>query len=295
MKMKFKIKGKKYSLEGLLILLPAVLLYGLVIVFPVCNTFYTSFFEWNGIKQVPYEFVGLDNYITFFHDYQTATAFKNVFMLAAVGCLCTIPIAFFLATVINKQFFGLRLFKTFYFIPVVINRIAISLMFTFILYPKMGPFTIVMEKLGFDGINVLGNFNTAMIGVCFIYMWCDAGFQMVVFSSGLAGIPDELYEAAAIDGVNSRQKLWYITLPMMKSTFKIVIIFVFTGAFKMFDLVMGLTAGGPGGATEVPNTLLYNNAFTYNRIGYADSIAVVIVLICLTFSFIVNKGFSERD
>ena len=293
--MKFKIKGKKYSLEGLLILLPAVLLYGLIIVFPVCNTFYTSFFEWNGIKQVPYEFVGLDNYITFFHDYQTATAFKNVFMLAAVGCLCTIPIAFFLATVINKQFFGLRLFKTFYFIPVVINRIAISLMFTFILYPKMGPFTIVMEKLGFDGINVLGNFNTAMIGVCFIYMWCDAGFQMVVFSSGLAGIPDELYEAAAIDGVNSRQKLWYVTLPMMKSTFKIVIIFVFTGAFKMFDLVMGLTAGGPGGATEVPNTLLYNNAFTYNRIGYADSIAVVIVLICLTFSFIVNKGFRERD
>lgn len=292
--MKFKIKGKKYSLEGILILLPAVILYGLVIVFPVCNTLYTSFFEWNGIAQEPYVFVGFENYITFFNDYQTATAFKNVFMLAGIGCVGTIPIAFFLATVINKKFHGLRLFKTFYFMPVVINRIAISLMFIFILYPKMGPFTVLMQQFGLDNVNVLGNYNTAMLGVCLIYMWCDAGFQMIVFSSGLAAIPDEIYEAAAIDGVNSRQRLFYITLPMVKSTFKIVLIFVFTGAFKMFDLVMGLTAGGPGGATEVPNTLLYNNAFTYNRIGYADSIAVVIVVICLLFSFIVNKIFKER-
>ena len=91
------------------------------------------------------------------------------------------------------------------------------------------------------------------------------------------------------------QKLRYITLPMMKSTFKIVLVFVFTGAFKMFDLVMGLTSGGPGGATEVPNTLLYNNAFTYSRLGYADSIAVVVVLICLAFSFVVNLVFRQRD
>ena len=97
--MKFRINGKKYSPEGVLLLLPALLLYGAVIVFPVCSTFYTSFFEWNGIKQQAYRFVGLENYRTFFHDYQTATAFKNVFMLAGTGVFLTIPIAFFLATV----------------------------------------------------------------------------------------------------------------------------------------------------------------------------------------------------
>ena len=219
----------------------------------------------------------------FFHDYQTATAFKNVFMLAGTGVFLTIPIAFFLATVINQKFRGLRLFKTFYFMPVVINRIAISLMFTFILYPKMGPVTVLLREFGIRGL-----INTPIRELChghaggmLIYMWCDAGFQMIVFSSGLAAIPDEIYEAAQIDGVSSFQKLRYITIPMMKSTFKIVLVFVFTGAFKMFDLVMGLTSGGPGGATEVPNTLLYNNAFTYSRLGYADSIAVVVVLICL--------------
>ena len=252
--MKFRIIRKKYSPEGVLLLLPALLLYGAVIVFPVCSTFYTSFFEWNGIKQQAYRFVGLENYRTFFHDYQTATAFKNVFMLAGTGVFLTIPIAFFLATVINQKFRGLRLFKTFYFMPVVINRIAISLMFTFILYPKMGPVTVLLREFGIRGVNILGNYATAMPAVCLIYMWCDAGFQMIVFSSGL-----------------------------------------FTGAFKMFDLVMGLTSGGPGGATEVPNTLLYNNAFTYSRLGYADSIAVVVVLICLAFSFVVNLVFRQRD
>ena len=271
--MKFRINGKKYSPEGVLLLLPALLLYGAVIVFPVCSTFYTSFFEWNGIKQQAYRFVGLENYRTFFHDYQTATAFKNVFMLAGTGVFLTIPIAFFLATVINQKFRGLRLFKTFYFMPVVINRIAISLMFTFILYPKMGPVTVLLREFGIRGVNILGNYATA----------------------GLAAIPDEIYEAAQIDGVSSFQKLRYITIPMMKSTFKIVLVFVFTGAFKMFDLVMGLTSGGPGGATEVPNTLLYNNAFTYSRLGYADSIAVVVVLICLAFSFVVNLVFRQRD
>ena len=179
--------------------------------------------------------------------------------------------------------------------PVVINRIAISLMFTFILYPKMGPVTVLLREFGIRGVNILGNYATAMPAVCLIYMWCDAGFQMIVFSSGLAAIPDEIYEAAQIDGVSSFQKLRYITIPMMKSTFKIVLVFVFTGAFKMFDLVMGLTSGGPGGATEVPNTLLYNNAFTYSRLGYADSIAVVVVLICLAFSFVVNLVFRQRD
>ena len=164
-----------------------------------------------------------------------------------------------------------------------------------ILYPRMGPFVALMRALGFRNINVLGNASTAMLGVCLIYMWYDAGFQMIVFSSGLAAIPDELYEAAKIDGVTPAQNLWYITIPMMKSTFKIVLVFVFTGAFKMFDLVMALTAGGPGGATEVPNTPLYNNAFTYNRVGYADSIAVVVLLICLTFAATVNRLFQEKD
>ncbi|MCI9001318.1 MAG: sugar ABC transporter permease [Oscillibacter sp.] len=293
--MRTRRKKRLRNKEGIFLLLPALGLYSFVILIPVCNMIYTSFFDWNGIKQQAYRFVGLQNYIDFFRDYQTETAFKNVFLLAGIGVFCTIPIAFFLATVINKKFFGLRFFKTFYFIPVVINRVAISLMFIFILYPRMGPFVALMRALGFGNINVLGNASTAMLGVCLIYMWCDAGFQMIVFSSGLAAIPDELYEAAKIDGVTPAQNLWYITIPMMKSTFKIVLVFVFTGAFKMFDLVMALTAGGPGGATEVPNTLLYNNAFTYNRVGYADSIAVVVLLICLTFAATVNRLFQEKD
>ena len=100
------------------------------------------------------------------------------------------------ATVINQRFRGLRLFKTFYFMPVVINRIAISLMFTFILYPKMGPVTVLLKELGIRGVNILGNYSTATPAVCLIYMWCDAGFQMIVFSSGLACLLYTSYPAS---------------------------------------------------------------------------------------------------
>ena len=111
---------------------------------------YTLLFEWNGIAQEPYVFVGFENYITFFNDYQTATAFKKCIYAGWYRMCRNNTDCIFLATVINKKFHGLRLLRLFYFMPVVINRIAISLMFIFILYPKMGPFTVLMQQ--FDWI-----------------------------------------------------------------------------------------------------------------------------------------------
>ena len=294
--MQYKLFGKKYPVEGILMLLPILLLYGIVIIYPLFNMVYTSFFEWSGIVSVPYKFVGLDNYIAFFTDFYTMTAFKNILILIVTGVIFTIPISFFLATVINKKFFGLRAVKTFYFLPVVINRVAIGLMFTFIFFPQTGPFPVILSMLGIaNNVNILGNINTAMWGVAFVNTWNDAGFQMIIFSSGMASIPDDIYEAAEIDGVTPWQKLIYITLPMMKSTFKIVLVFILTGAFKVFDLIMALTSGGPGSATQVPSTLLYKNAFTFSKFGYADSIAVLTVVLCLLITYMINHFFRTKS
>lgn len=294
--LRFTIHKKHYTLSGVLMVLPILILYGVVVLYPLLSMVYTSFFSWNGIASVPMEFVGWSNYAKFWADPNTKTAFLNIGILCITGIFATLPISFFLATVINRKFFGLRVVKTMYFLPVVINRMAICLMFTFLLLPGSGPIPVILEKLGLvEHLNLLGNVNTAMWTVAFVNMWSNVGFQMILFSSGMAAIPEELYEAAALDGVTPWQRLIYVTIPQLRSTFAIVIIFILTGTFKVFDFVIGLTGGGPAYATEVPTTLLYKNAFTFGKFGYANTISVIMVVLCLLIALVVNRVFAERD
>ena len=293
--MLIKVRGKKYRPEAFFMIAPVILLYTFVIIYPLGNMVFTSFFEWNGIPTDPYRFVGIGNYVTFFQDYTTKTAFINLGILCVTGLCVTIPVSLFLATVVSKKFFGIRFVKTCYFLPVVINRIAICQMFTFIMLPGQGPVPVLLKELGIaEHFNLFNDIHTAMWGVALVNMWSNVGFQMIIFSSGMAAISEDVYEAAAMDGVTPWQRLIYITLPQLKPTFKIVVVFVLTGAFKVFDFIMGLTGGGPGYATDVPNTLLYKNAFTYSKFGYANAIAVIMIVLCLVITVVTNRVFAER-
>ena len=293
--MLIKVRGKKYRPEAFFMIAPVILLYTFVIIYPLGNMVFTSFFEWNGIPTDPYRFVGIGNYVTFFQDYTTKTAFINLGILCVTGLFVTIPVSLFLATVVSKKFFGIRFVKTCYFLPVVINRIAICLMFTFIMLPGQGPVPVLLKELGIaEHFNLFNDIHTAMWGVALVNMWSNVGFQMIIFSSGMAAISEDVYEAAAMDGVTPWQRLIYNTLPQLKPTFKIVVVFVLTGAFKVFDFIMGLTGGGPGYATDVPNTLLYKNAFTYSKFGYANAIAVIMIVLCLVITVVTNRVFAER-
>lgn len=293
--MLIKVRGKKYRPEAFFMIAPVILLYTFVIIYPLGNMVFTSFFEWNGIPTDPYRFVGIGNYVTFFQDYTTKTAFINLGILCVTGLFVTIPVSLFLATVVSKKFFGIRFVKTCYFLPVVINRIAICLMFTFIMLPGQGPVPVLLKELGIaEHFNLFNDIHTAMWGVALVNMWSNVGFQMIIFSSGMAAISEDVYEAAAMDGVTPWQRLIYITLPQLKPTFKIVVVFVLTGAFKVFDFIMGLTGGGPGYATDVPNTLLYKNAFTYSKFGYANATAVIMIVLCLVITVVTNRVFAER-
>ena len=293
--MLIKVRGKKYRPEAFFMIAPVILLFTFVIIYPLGNMVFTSFFEWNGIPTDPYRFVGIGNYVTFFQDYTTKTAFINLGILCVTGLFVTIPVSLFLATVVSKKFFGIRFVKTCYFLPVVINRIAICLMFTFIMLPGQGPVPVLLKELGIaEHFNLFNDIHTAMWGVALVNMWSNVGFQMIIFSSGMAAISEDVYEAAAMDGVTPWQRLIYITLPQLKPTFKIVVVFVLTGAFKVFDFIMGLTGGGPGYATDVPNTLLYKNAFTYSKFGYANAIAVIMIVLCLVITVVTNRVFAER-
>ena len=159
--MLIKVRGKKYRPEAFFMIAPVILLYTFVIIYPLGNMVFTSFFEWNGIPTDPYRFVGIGNYVTFFQDYTTKTAFINLGILCVTGLFVTIPVSLFLATVVSKKFFGIRFVKTCYFLPVVINRIAICLMFTFIMLPGQGPVPVLLKELGIaEHFNLFNDIHT---------------------------------------------------------------------------------------------------------------------------------------
>jgi ABC-type sugar transport system permease subunit len=293
--MQYRFQKKVYRLEALLWLLPAVAVFGMFIVWPLINMVRTSFFDWNGMPNLPMAYVGLANYFTFFTDYAAASVIRNMGIMFVMHMLLTLPISFLMASIVNRRMTGVRALKAGYFLPTVINRVAIGMMFNFLILPRVGPITVMLRKLGFGTINLLGNLATVMPTITTVEIWSSCGFYMILFLAGMVAIPEDLYEAGAIDGVNAWQRLCHITIPSLRQTFRIVIVLILTGAFKIFDFVMVLTSGGPGNVSEVPATVIYKRAFLDNRFGYADSIATMTVVACLLITIAFNWIFRERE
>lgn len=286
---------KKGTRQSLLLILPAIILYTLVVAFPLINMTAVSFYEWNGVYGVPKIFVGLSNFIQFFQDKTIASALKNIMILMITSVIFIIPASLFLACVINKEFFGLRFVKAAYFMPVIINKVSIGLLFTFIFYPKDGPFVKLISMLGYEGsINILGDVKLAIWGCAFVLVWCNVGFYMILFSGSMAAISGDIMEAALLDGANGRQAFFYVTIPLLRGTIGIAATLIMMNSFKVYDLIVALTGGGPGVSTEVLSTYLFKNAFYYSRFGYADAIGVMMVVFSLIITAAVNF-FSRED
>ncbi len=180
--------------------------------------------------------------------------------------------------------------------PVIINKVAIGLMFTFILYPKVGPFVKLLEFFGLNSnVNVLGNMDTSIWVCAFVVLWCNTGLHMILFSAAMTSIPAEIYESAKIDGATPFQKLRYITLPLLKGTINMSAILLLTNAFRVFDLIAALTDGGPGYSSQVLTTLIYKNAFYYGEYGYADAIGVMTVIFSIIVMAVANKLLPNKE
>lgn len=282
-------KMKKSHKEAILLTIPAFSVYTFVVAYPLINMAITSFCDWNGVFGVDKKFTGLKNYMTFFTDPVIGLAIKNILVLMITSVIFIVPISLFLASVINKTFWGLRFVKVSYFLPVIINKVSIGLLFTFVFYPKNGPFVEIIRAFGYEKtVNVLGNVDLAIWGAAFVLIWCNVGFYMILFSSAMATIPDELLEAAILDGANGRQKFFYVTVPLIRGTIGIAVTLILMNAFKVYDLIVALTGGGPGNSTEVLSTYLFKNAFYYSRFGYANAIGVMMVVFSLVITVAVH-------
>ena len=291
-----KKKGNQYFII-IIFLLPAVLIYTTILIYPITQTIYQSFFSWNGIAQSALEFVGLDNYKALYGNKEFFQALANSGRFLVVGFVLQMPISFLLGLFITSKFRFVKGFKTSYFLPVVLPMTAVGIMWGFILLPGDGLFNEVLNLLGLGFLvqDWLGSITVVSWTLPMVNLWASVGLNMIIFSAGIVNIPSDIYEAAEIDGATGLAKIFRITIPLMKNTFKTYAILCITGCLKVFDIVFIMTSGGPNKASDVPATMLYYSGFKYQRFGLANSIGVSIFVLGLIASILINKFIRNGD
>lgn len=276
------LKSASAKLNVAAFLLPAVVIYLTLLIIPLLSAVYFSFMDWNGISGTPLVFVGLKNYLSAFKDPSFVLSLKNMIRMVVFSVLFHTPIALLLAVALNTRFKGFKLFKVLFFVPTVFPLASIGLMWYFVFMPT-GLLNSFFKAVGLSAFVQpwLVNPATAMNTIVFVNIWAGIGYFLVILLAGLTTIPEELYEAASIDGANSVSKFFNITIPMLKPTLFMCILLDIIGSVKVFDLVFAMTGGGPNGLTNLPTTLMYNEAFKYNHYGVGSAIGIIVLIICL--------------
>lgn len=290
------VKNKKMRRTVILFLLPAFVIYTLFQIIPLIAAAYFSFVEWNGIGGAALDFVGIQNYIDAFKNPQFILSLKNMAKMVIFSVIFHTPIALLLATAINTKCKGYRAFKALFFVPTVFPLTAVGLMWYFVFMPT-GSFNALLSKIGLVDLVTpwLVNPGTAMNTIVFVNIWAGIGYYMVIILAGLTMIPEDLYEAAAIDGASKVKCFFKITIPMLKPTLSMCILMDIIGSVKVFDLVFAMTQGGPNGLTNLPTTLMYNEAFKYSHYGMGSAIGIIILIICLVGTMLSNKVMSRQE
>lgn len=272
---------------------PAVLIYLIIAFIPILMSGYYSTLEWNGITGKV--FVALNNYIDLAKNKAFLLSARNSFILAVASIVFQLIPALFLAIVLSRKIKGEKVYRTIYFIPVLLSTVVIGQLFLKIYNPEYGALNAILKKFGFEGQDWLGNTNLVLAASFFPIIWQYVGYHMLILYTGVKSIPEDIYEAAQIDGVNEWQLASRIIIPLLKNTIKVSLTFAVIGSLKLFDMIWVLTKGGPLHASEVPSTLMYTAIFTRMEYGSGSAIAVFIVLECLLFYFLIEKFFKVED
>lgn len=287
------LRGTRFAI--FLGLLPSLLIYLAIAVLPIFISLYYSFFSWDGITDMV--FVGFGNFTDIFEDDIFWLSVKNNIIIMVTGLLGQIPLGLLLALLLNRKMVGSTFFRTIGFMPVVISSVMVSLIWGMIYNTEYGFLNSFLGLLGLDSWqhNWLGDTSLAMYSISLAYIWQNCGLYMVIFLAALQSIPTEVNEAAELDGARGLRKVFSITIPMIRSTLLVAVVFSISNSFRVFDLVQILTGGGPAHATEVMTVYMYNSAFLNREFGYGSAVSILILLFSLVVVSIVNRIGREKE
>lgn len=293
-KVKQKLDKKDLTLS-LAFLLPAILITVIFVIYPVFDTVGLSFRKWNGMFGAAKQWVGLENYQKIFSDKLFWNAMLNSVYFMIGGFVILMPLSFGLAMLVTAKIKGTGFFRTCYFLPNMLGTTAVALMWTFMLNPNFGIFNTIENIFGLHGTipDVLTIKTVNVWIVVLVNEWMYAGYNMLIFAAGLVAIPDELNEAAALDGATGWQRIRYIILPLMKNSFKVFSILCITGCLKVFDIIWAMTRGGPNDISSTPSIMLYTQGFSYKLFGRSSAYGVILLVLGVVLSLITNHLFRE--
>lgn len=288
-------RDKRDLAVTILFLLPAILVCVIFIIYPVIDTFDLSFRKWNGMFGAVKEWVGLENYKKILSDKLFWNAMLNSLYFMIGGFLILMPLAFGLALLVTSKIRGTSFFRTCYFLPNMLGTTAVALMWTFMLNPNFGILNTIANVLGLDMAipDVLTLKTVNVWTVVLVNEWMYAGYNMLIFAAGLVAIPEDLNEAAALDGATGWQRIRYITLPLMKNSFKVFAILCITGCLKVFDIIWAMTRGGPNDISSTPSIMLYTQGFSYKLFGRSSAYGVILLVLGIVLSVLTNHIFRE--
>lgn len=267
-----------------LFLCPMVIMLLLFQIYPIVSTFFYSMLDWSGVTETAL-FVGFKNYAALFTDKFFWNAMWNSFKYSILYVPIQLALSLVLAYILNKVIKrGSVVFRTMLFLPVVTTTAVVGIVMTFI-FGGTGVLNQMLSLFGATGVNWIGNAKSAMPVIVLIAVWKDIGTYMIYWLAALQSVPDDVYEAAKMDGANERQIMFRVVLPLLKPIGSIIAVLCLISSLKVFDLIQSMTKGGPFFATDVIPTFVYRTAFSGSsgmpRIGYASAAALIFGLIVI--------------
>lgn len=269
----------KENLLGFSFLSPALILLLTFLIIPVGMVFYYAFTDYYLLTPDARQFVGLENFKRLIGDPIFIKSILNTVKFVVWIIPLQLGAALGMALLINKQRKGNIFFKVAFFAPVVMSLVVISILWLYLLNPNEGLINALLNKVGISSLPFLTSPKQAMYTIVFVSAWQGAGYQMLLLLGGMQNIPQDVYEAASIDGFSKFQQFWYITLPLLKPTAIFVLLTTLISAFKLLVQPMVMTQGGPMNSTMTIVYYIYQTGFTDRLVGYSSSIALTFTVL----------------
>jgi multiple sugar transport system permease protein len=270
-----------------LLLWPAMLALVLVFAYPLGYSFWISLHAYNITR--PPVFVGLNNYLLILEDARVWEAFGTSVIFAATSLLLQFVIGFGIALLLARVVLFRGLIRTIVIIPLLLTPVVLGLNWKLMLNLDWGIINYFVRLLGFAPINFVNSPNWAMASLILVDVWHTTSFTVLVLSAGLASLPDEPFEAASIDGASGWQKLWYLTIPLLRPLILVILLFRSYELIRVYDIVFAVTGGGPGRLTETISFHIFNRMFNGFQVGYASAVSYVLFAVCLAWSILIIK------
>lgn len=277
------------------LVIPAFLVYAILYVIPAASGFLLSFFNIKTFKISSFTFAGFENYATVLRNPYFSVAIKNTLLFAIFTTLGKLGLGMSLALLLNNRFRGVNYMRTVFFLPAVLNNVAVGLVFRSMMHP-LGLINRTLIGIGLETFtqNWLTNPEIAIFSCAFVEIWKWTGYTMVILLAGLQAIDSTYYEAAELDGANRRQKFYFITLPLIMPSFNNAVVISIVGGLKVFDIVQSLTNGGPGNATSVFGTLIYSS-FSSGNYGRGCAASMILTIFVLLIALPTNRFLSGKE